>query len=211
MTPRDFDLDGPLAPLPGTRSPKSALFIDRWGTLLQPTNEDSARCYESMEFTPGALDALFRATQAGWKLYLLGNEETVARGLAKDDDWKQFESELISNMAASGVRVAHCYACLDHPEFGKGKHLKDSVFLLPNTGAMYHARQHDGIDLTSSWVIGDSTLELTAGWRAGCRTAAVRTGLALGDAVLQTDFEFQGDDLAGVLTEILQLAEAARY
>lgn len=210
MTPRDEYLDGPLAPLPGTGTPMRALFVDRFGTLLESPPQGSKNPYKQLIFTPGAKDALFRATQAGWALYLLGNEEQVARGLVKEQEWQRFESEILSELTQSGVRVSGCYACLDHPEHGKGKHEKDSVFLLPNTGAMYHARQHDGIDLSQSWVIGDSSIELAAGWRAGCRTAGVRTGLGSKDGSLQTDLNFVGDDLASVLDEILQLAKAAR-
>jgi len=204
----DFDRP-PLAPLPGTSAPRRALFVDRWGTLLEPPPADPRRAYSRLSFVPGTLDALFRATQAGWRVYLLGNEEAVARGHVQPARWERFESEMLSELAKAGVRVERCYACLDHPEHGKGAHLRDSVFLLPNTGAMYHARQHDGIDLKSSWVIGDSTLELAAGWRAGCRTAGVRSGLGLADQELETDVELVADDLAAVLDEILELARAA--
>lgn len=210
MTPSDNYLDGPLAPLPGTGTPKRGLFIDRWGTLLEPPSGSAKQTYGRLEFTPGAQDALFRAAQAGYNIYLLGNEDAVAQGHVKDAEWKRFETEMLSELARSGVGVKRCYACLDDPEKGKGKHLRDSVFFLPNTGAMYHARQHDGVNLTQSWVIGDTTLELAAGWRAGCRTAGVRTGAGMSDDELQTDVSFIGDDLAGVLNEILQLARAAR-
>lgn len=210
MTTRDDFNDGPLAPLPGTSSPKRALFVDRWGTLLERGTEDPDQLYEQPSFLEGSLDALFRATQAGWRLYLLGNEDPVALGQVTETKWQAFEAEMLSTLSKSGVRVDRNYACLDHPEHGHGKHLKDSVFLLPNTGAMYHARQHDGIDLEQSWVIGDSTLELAAGWRAGCRTAGVRTGVGLEDSALETDVRFMADDLASVLDQILELARVAR-
>jgi len=100
------------------------------------------------------------------------------------------------------VLVTRQYACLDHPQ-GKGTHQADSVYLLPNTGAFYHASHTDGIQLNKSWVIGDSTLELVAGWRAGCRSAGVGTGLGLGDRTFQVDPDFQGRDLAAVIGELL--------
>jgi phosphoglycolate phosphatase-like HAD superfamily hydrolase len=116
---------------------------------------------------------------------------------------------MLSALRCHGVCVERCYACLDDPHNGKGKHQRDSVFLLPNTGAMYHARQHDGVHLGESWVIGDSTPELAAGWRAGCRTAGVRTGQACADGTLEIDVEFQAANLAEALDEILQLTRAA--
>ena len=211
MTPRDIFPDSPNAPLPGTEAPKKALFIDRWGTLLElPPRGHRAR-FADAEFTDRALDSLFRASQAGWAIYLIGNEDAVARGRISEHTWETFERDLLEAMAAAGVSVARNYACLEHPVHGKGVRMKDSVFLLPNTGAMYHSMQHDGIHLGGSWVIGDSTIELAAGWRAGCRTAGVRTGLATEDGVLEIDPEFVADDLTEVLAQILRLSQVARH
>ncbi|MCB9915415.1 MAG: HAD-IIIA family hydrolase [Planctomycetes bacterium] len=203
MRPISTPLDSIRPALPGTEPPTRGLFVDRWGTLLELPGKGFEAQFENAEFVPGAVDALFRAHQAGWRIYLLGNEDAVARGRLKVETWEAFETALLAHLAGMGVPVARCYACIDHPEHGKGKRQRDSVFLLPNTGAMYHAMQHDGVRLSESWVIGDSTLELAAGWRAGCRTAAVRTGLAGADGELAIDPSLTGDDLPGVLNEIL--------
>lgn len=152
-------------------------------------------------FTAGAVDALFHARQAGWNVYLIGNVEDVAFGRASLESWKTFESELHEALRCAGVTVTRSYAATDHPE-GVPGHDKDSVFLLPNTGAMYHAAQVDGIRLRDTWVVGDSTLELVAGWRAGCRLAGVRTGEGLQDGHLQVEPDVFADDLAGALREV---------
>ena len=62
--------------------------------------------------------------------------------------------------------------------------------------------QVDGIVLRESWVIGDSTLELVAGWRAGCHLAGVRTGEALQDGRLEVEPELMGDSIADAVAEI---------
>jgi D-glycero-D-manno-heptose 1,7-bisphosphate phosphatase len=201
-------LDGP-SPLPGTESPSRALFVDRWGTLLKKPEDAQAGSLGTPAFYEGVLDALFRCTQAGWMIYLIGNETDVANGCTDESEWKRFESEMVSVMHAHGVRVARSYACLEDPAHGKGERQRDSVFLLPNTGAMYHARQFDGIRLDQSWVIGDSTLELAAGWRAGCQTAGVCTGVSQGDTTLETDISFEAPNLTEALDTILQLAQVA--
>ena len=209
MRPSDRLLDSLRPALPGTTPPKRALFIDRWGTLLEQPEKGYEARFDKCEFTPAATDLLFRASQAGWQVYLIGNEDAVARGKLSDATWERFEADLLGHLASLGVPVVRNYACLDHPEHGKGEHQKDSVFLLPNTGPMYHAKQHDGICLEQSWVIGDSSIELAAGWRAGCRTAAVETGLAAADGVLEIDPAFRAQNLAGVLTELLAYASTS--
>lgn len=209
MYQRPDNDQNPFSPLPGTSPSRRALFIDRWGTLLELPPEDPARTYDQLLFQEGAIDGLFRAVQAGWTIYLLGNEDRVARGAVDEARWKEFESQLLLALGSAGVVVERNYACVVHPEDGVGKLRTDSVFLLPNTGAMYHARQHDGIDLGLSWVIGDSTLELAAGWRAGCRTAGVRCGEGVTDGALEVDLDLYAPDLPSILDHLSQQLKAA--
>ena len=192
----------PFDPLPGTEPPRRGLFIDRWGTLLELPARGYCSRFEKARFTPGAVDALFRAGQAGWRLYLIGNEEAVAFGQLADSTWARFEEALLDHLKGHGVPIRRNYACLDHPE-GKGHHQRPSVYLLPNTGAMYHAAQVDGVRLSECWVVGDSTLEMAAGSRSGCRTAAVETGLALADGELHIEPDVRAVDLAEFLSMLL--------
>ena len=194
-------------PLEGTLQPPRALFVDRWGTLLETPSAGFAAAPSELRFHAGALDALFRASQAGWRLYLLGNEDAVAFGRLPAEAWREIEKKMLADLARAGVALARNYACTDHPE-GVPGHRNDSVFWLPNTGAFYHAFHVDGVELGKSWVIGDSTLELVAGWRSGCRMAAVRTGLGLGDRTFAVDPEVVGKDLRSVVLELLQRTEA---
>ena len=198
-----------LAPLPGTRPPVRGLFVDRWGTLFRLPEKDFVHRWEQVQFIEGSVDALFRAQQSGWNLYLIGNEEAVAHGKVSDRTWAKLERELLDHLSGMGVNIRRNYACLDHPQ-GKPPHKKPSVFLLPDTGALYHAAQVDGVELTQSWVIGDSTLELACGERAGCNVAAVRTGLALEDRTLDVEPAMQGEDLADVIGILLSLEAYAR-
>jgi D-glycero-D-manno-heptose 1,7-bisphosphate phosphatase len=192
-----------LRPIPGTEPSPRALFIDRWGTLLRLPEDGGLPPFDADLFLPGALEALFRAGQAGWRLYLIGNEDAVAYGRATDLDWTAFQTALAAHLRGHGVSIDRLYACLDHPQ-GKGQHRRDSVFCLPETGVFFHAAQNDGVVLRQSWVIGDSSLELTAGSRAGCRVLAVRTGLALRDGELDIEPELHAASLSSAIALFLK-------
>jgi len=197
------------SPIPGAGYPPRGLFIDRWGTLLEPPEGHFEGRFERVEFTPGSLDALFHAGQADWKLYLLGNEEDVAFGRLPEARWRAFEEDLLEHLRAHGIPITRCYACLDHPQ-GVKPHTRDSVFLLPNTGALYHAAQFDGIYLDHCWVVGDGTLELVAGWRAGCRLAGIGSPATLGDSELQVEPQIWGESMAEVVRDITADSRVAR-
>lgn len=198
MRAREFP---PYSPIPGAGYPPRGLFVDRWGTLLEPPADGPAHRFNQVELTPGSLDALFQACQAGWNLYLMGNEDAVAQGKVHPEEWTRLQDELIEHMRAHGVPVTRCYACLDNPE-GKPPHDRDSVYLLPNTGVLYHAAQNDGIELSESWVIGDGTLELVAGWRAGCHLAGIGERASFEHSVLQVEPTIVAPTLAEALAEI---------
>ncbi|MEZ6013934.1 MAG: hypothetical protein R3F49_02365 [Planctomycetota bacterium] len=187
---------------PEWRAPKRGLFIDRWGTLLELPSAGWVERFEDTRFTRGAVDALFHASQAGLEVYLLGNVDPVASGEQSLESWQTFQAALHTALRSAGVRIARDYSCTDNPA-GCAPHNADSVYLLPNTGAMYHAAQNDNISLRHSIVVGDSSVELVAGWRSGCRTAAVGTGLALRDRTFQVDPDLNGDTLADVVRDII--------
>jgi D-glycero-D-manno-heptose 1,7-bisphosphate phosphatase len=191
-----------FAPIPGTEPPRRGLFVDRWGTLLRVGGGEPGQDFRRVEFLPGALRALTAAARQGWYVYLIGNEEAVAMGRVSDADWNTFQAQLEQYLRQQAVEIRRFYACLDLPE-GVPPHRKKSVFQLPETGVFYHAAQEDGIDLAQSWVVGDSTLELVAGARAGLRTAAVRTGQALADQAFTLELALDSAELGQALAEIL--------
>ncbi|MEC8493989.1 MAG: hypothetical protein VXZ39_03650 [Planctomycetota bacterium] len=168
------------------------------GTLVEPAESGQFPAACDATFYEGVLDALFHVTQAGWNLYLVGNISSVAFGEQSLEDWREFQAGLRDILKSQGIRVTRDYTCVDHPEGIKGRD-RDSVYLLPGTGAMHHASQEDGVSLPLCWVLGDSTIELVAGWRAGCRVAAVRTGVALGDRTFHVDPELQTATAADAL------------
>lgn len=184
------------------RPPQRGLFVDRWGTLLELPGAGWTSDFSATRFTRGAVDALFRASQAGLHVYLIGNVDPVAFGQQSLADWERFQGQLHGALKGGGVKLTRDYSCTENPA-GKPPHDGDSVYLLPNTGAMYHAAQTDGISLRHSIVVGDSSLELVAGWRAGCRTARVKTGLAGRDREFEVDADIVGDTLADVVRDIL--------
>lgn len=192
--------------LPGTISAPCGLFIDRWGTLLELNEKGYAEAPEEVKFIPGALDALFRAYRAGWRIYLIGNEDAVPFGALSKAKWDLVEQHIAGVLQDAGIQVMRSYLCTTRLD-GVGEFQVDSVFQLPNTGAFYHALHTDGIDLQRSWVVGDSTTELVAGWRSGMRMAAVRTGEGLGDRIYDVSPEIVADDLHCVIQILLEQAQ----
>lgn len=195
-------MPSPFQPIPGTRTAPRGLFVDHWGTLLRNPSQGFATSPDDVEFLPEAISSLFQAGQHGWNIYLIGNEPSVPDGKIDGATWQTIEDHVINTLHRHGVAITRNYICTDHPE-GRKPHDKDSVYLLPNTGAMYHAMQEDGIQLPSSWVVGDGPLELAAGWRSGCRTAGVQLEGEVREGALSVEPEVFASSLADALSQIV--------
>ncbi len=196
-------------PIPGTGPQARGLFVSRSSGLLDKAAGGRALRFDPAQFSAGSLAALFSAGQAGWKIYLIGNEESVARGRTSAAAWERFESALMGHLKSHGIPIVRHYACLDHPQ-GTGSHKRDSVFLFPNTGALYHAAQEDGILLSESWLVSGDALELAAGWRAGCRTASLDLSPKLRAGRIEVETSTRTQRLSVVLREIVASSDLAR-
>jgi len=191
-----------LPPLPGTQRAPRGLFVGRWGALLE-RSDNPCRGFDDALLAEKAGELLFRATQAGWRLYLVGNEPDVAKGRVSDAAWEAFQQALHAHLTGQGIGVARDYACLDHPQQGKGKHKRESVFRFPNTGALYHAVQEDGIELATSWMVSDDVLELAAASRAGLHTVALAEGPRLSQGPIEVEAERRSPSFADAIATIL--------
>ncbi|MDZ4772287.1 MAG: hypothetical protein SGI72_04045 [Planctomycetota bacterium] len=195
-----------LPPIPGTGTPPRALFVSRWGALLERPVDGMPRRFDSVRFQPRVLELLFRAGQAGWNIYTIGNEDDVAHGRVSDATWENFHHEFLNQLRGNGIRIARDYSCLDHPE-GKSPHDKESVFWFPNTGALYHAAQEDGIVLGESWLVSELVPELAAAWRAGAHVAAIHATPQRGED-LQVEPEIRSRRAVDAIAEVLGTAPA---
>jgi histidinol phosphatase-like enzyme len=197
-----------LPPLPGTGIPSRGLFVSRFGALLERECERIPHSVEEAAFRPRMQELLFRASQGGWSVYLVGNVDGVANGRVSDASWQRFDESLMGHLKGQGIAVKRNYACLDHP-LGKAPHDKDSVFLFPNTGCLYHATQEDGIELRQSWMVSDDVLELAAAWRASAHVAAIESQSARIEEELDVEPDIVVRGAAAALLEILAAANRA--
>ena len=74
----------------------------------------------------------------------------------------------------------------------------------PGTGMMERAVRELNIDLSQSWMVGDTTVDVEMARRAGVRSILVRTGEAGGDGKFAARPEWVADSLAEAVDEILR-------
>ncbi len=176
-----------------------AVFLDRDGTIIVERNYLSK--VEDVAILPGASKALKRLEDAGFKLFIVSNQSGVGRGYFTLADVDRVNRHICDMFAKEGVHFEKIYVAPEAPD-------QPSRGRKPSPQFLFDARDEFGLDLSSSYIIGDKLSDLECGWNAGVRKSIlVRTGYG---AELERSFSNKVaaavvvDDLVAVAEWILQ-------
>lgn len=160
---------------------RPAVFIDRDGTLIEDTGyiADPA----DVHLFDDAADAIRRFSQSGYLVVLASNQSGVARGKFTEAELAKVQARLEELLGAGGARLDGAYVCpyLDGPEATVERYRRVSELRKPRPGMLLQAAKELKIDLSRSWMIGDSSADVGAGQAAGCRTILVERNGAVVD------------------------------
>jgi len=151
-----------------------AIFLDKDGTLLAdvPYNVDRRH----MRFAPGARSGLARLASLGLPLIVITNQPGVALGKCSIDDLAGVREHLAAMFREVGATLSGFYYCPHHPKGVRPGYGMFCECRKPAPGLLHIAAERQGIDLTSSWFVGDILDDIEAGRRAGCRTLLLDNG-----------------------------------
>jgi len=152
----------------------SAVFLDRDGVInRKPAEGRYVTSWEEMELLPGVVESIALLNQAGFCVIVITNQRCVAKGLITAADLEEMHRQMSEALARSGATVEGVYYC-PHDLTPPCQCRK------PAPGMLFDAARSRGIDLRSSWMIGDSDIDVEAGRRAGCKTVLLlETGAAI--------------------------------
>jgi D,D-heptose 1,7-bisphosphate phosphatase len=183
--------------------PNRAVFLDRDNTLIEDPGYLSDP--DAVKLIPGVELALKGLSQAGYKLIVVTNQSGIARGLITEEQLDTIHAELRRQLAEGGAHLDAIFYCPFHPEGTVVEFAKESELRKPRPGMLLKAAAQMDIDLSASWLVGDSPRDIEAGQRAGCRTIRVRMpGDGYHAAAEESDEDTQAD-----LT-VRNLVEAAK-
>jgi D-glycero-D-manno-heptose 1,7-bisphosphate phosphatase len=168
-----------LAEPTGSSAKATAVFLDRDGTLIQDAGYIADP--DQVRLVDGAAEAVRRLSRAGHLVVLVSNQSGIARGLFDEPALERVHARMEELLAAEGATLDGAYYCpyLDGPEATVAAYRRASDLRKPQPGMLLTAARELGIDLSNSWMIGDSAVDVEAGSRAGCRTILVeRNGVA---------------------------------
>ncbi|MFM2066149.1 MAG: D-glycero-beta-D-manno-heptose 1,7-bisphosphate 7-phosphatase [Pseudomonadota bacterium] len=144
------------------------VILDRDGTL----NEDSDDYIKSVDEwvpLPGALEAVARLNQEGWRVVLATNQSGLGRGLFDMATLNAMHLKMNTLLAQHGGRIDAVFFCPHAPE--------DSCDCRkPLPGLFEKIGERYGVELAGVPAVGDALRDLQAAATAGCPPHLVRTG-----------------------------------
>ena len=147
------------------------VFLDRDNTLIKDPGYLTDP--EAVRLLPGVDLALKSLAQAGYKLVVVTNQSAIARGLLTEEGLERVHGALRSQLAERGVELDAIYYCPYHPEGTVEQYARESQDRKTRPGMLLRAAAELDIELTRSWMVGDSARDIEAGQRAGCRTIRI--------------------------------------
>ncbi len=154
---------------------RRAAFLDRDGIInRKPPEGRYVTRWEEMEFLPGVPEAISLLTRAGFCVLTVSNQRCVAKGLLTASELESIHKRMCQELASAGAVITKVYYCPheEQPPCGCRK---------PAAGMLLLAADEHEIDLKTSWMIGDSGIDVEAGRNAGCRTVRIVGGDEVGD------------------------------
>jgi histidinol-phosphate phosphatase family protein len=155
-----------------------AVFLDRDGVLTKE-RADYVKNPDELEILPGLEAPLREIQKRGFRIVIVTNQSVIGRGLTSHDEMSRIHEKLRLELERLGCSIDGIYYCPHRPEEGCNCRK-------PEPGLILKASKDLGIDIATSWMIGDKEFDLQAAKRAGCHGIRVPTnGSGLAEAVRQ--------------------------
>lgn len=151
--------------------PRKAVFLDRDGVINREVNLLNKP--EEMELLPGAADAIRYINSKGYLAVVVTNQPVIARNLCSLEELDYIHATLETLLGKEQAYLNGLYYCPHHPDKGYPEERPEYKIVCdcrkPKPGMLLKAASDWNIDLSESYMIGDSDRDIQAGHAAGVK------------------------------------------
>lgn len=157
------------------KNKQKAIFLDRDGTINKYVG--FLTNINDFELIDGVAEAIRKINEMGYLVIVVTNQPVVARGEVSVAELIEIHNKMETLLGKEGAYLDAIYYCPHHPHRGYQGELPelktDCDCRKPKPGMLLKASKDFNIELSQSWMIGDSKNDVRAGIRAGCKTALI--------------------------------------
>ena len=150
---------------------QKAIFLDRDGTINKYVG--FLRNIDEFELIEGVSEAIKSINQSGYLAIVVTNQPVIARGEVSWEELHEIHKKMETLLGKDGAYIDGMYICPHHPDKGfegeRPEYKYDCDCRKPKPGLLLQAAKDFNIDLSQSYMIGDSERDVEAGKAAGCK------------------------------------------
>src|SRR4030067_1666372 len=156
-----------------------AVFLYRGGTINEIVSFPELGLLESplnteqFSLLPGAAKAIRILNRLGLKVIIASNQPSIAKGKMTEEAFERVRSKMRKELAENGAHVDAEDYCFDHPLARDARYRGVCECRKPKPGLLLQAAKDHGLDLSYSFVVGDSLADIKASRAVGCRTVLI--------------------------------------
>lgn len=184
---------------------QKAIFLDRDGTINEYVG--FLRSIDEFRLLSGVPEAIARINASPYLTIVATNQPVIARGEVTFAELDEIHKKMETELGKGGAYLDDIFFCPHHPHKGyEGEvpELKiDCDCRKPKTGMLKTAAEKYNIDLSASWYIGDTTIDIQTGKNAGMKTILVQTGEGGNDGKHDVSPDYVAADLMEAIKHIL--------
>ena len=175
---------------------QKAIFLDRDGTLNRDMGD--AISIENFSLFPEAAEAIRRINTSGYLAIVITNQPMVAKGFITLDELRVMHAKMESLLGCKAAYTDAIYYCPHHPDKGFAGEVPalklDCACRKPNPGMIVKAAEDWNIDLSASYMIGDSARDQQAAESANVKFIKVSEEYSVLHAVKSIFMEANDDN-----------------
>ena len=188
------------------KNKQRAIFLDRDGTMNVSKGFISKA--DDLELIPGTIDAIKAINKSGALAIVITNQPVIARGECSFEELHNIHNKLKTLLGEKGAFVDDIFYCPHHPDKGFEGEVPELKFdcecRKPKTGMIEEAVKKYNIDLSKSYMVGDSTMDLETARNAGIKSVLVDTGFAGNDGKYDRSCDIEAKNLFDAVEKIIK-------
>ena len=158
---------------------RPAIFLDRDGTITDEVGYINH--ISRAQMFPWAPEAIRRLKSTGLPVIVVTNQSGVGRGYFTEELVNQVHHKLQNELAAEDTKLDAFFYCPHHPTAVVEAYRQECRCRKPLTGMADEAAERFGLDLSASYVVGDTYRDMQMGFNIGARTVLLMTGYGRGE------------------------------
>lgn len=153
------------------KNKQKAIFLDRDGTINKMVGFVTKP--EQFELIEGAAEAIKTINKSGYLAIVVTNQPVIARGDCTFEELQTIHDKMETELGKVGAFVDAIYVCPHHTDKGfegeRPEYKCNCDCRKPKPGLLLKAAKDFNIDLSESYMIGDSHRDVEAGENAGVK------------------------------------------